>query len=80
MTEFVCIILMNITLILLTIKIFNVYDILNKKLLKQKYEIENIINNKCLDIQIKYEKDMLNFINEIEYVLINKKVKTKKKK
>lgn len=75
----ICILLINISIWLLFFIIQNKYKSLNIKLLEQKAELKKQFNDKCFDIECKYHKDMIDFINEIEYVLINKAVKTKKK-
>lgn len=79
MTE-ICILLINISIWILFFIVQNNYKSLNNKLLEQKAELEKQFNDKCFDIECKYHKDMIDFISEIEYVLINKAVKTKKKK
>lgn len=76
----ICIILLNICILINCLHIRYVYKTLNNKLLKQIEELEKQFNVKFSDIECKHQKDMLDFINEIEYVLTNKVVKTKKKK
>lgn len=79
MIDRICIMLLNIGVIINCFHIRYIYKSLNIQLLKQKEDLEKQFNDKCFDIECKYHKDMIDFINEIEYVLINKAVKTKKK-
>lgn len=75
----ICIMLLNISILVVYLTNKDNYKYLNKKILRQKDELLQYIIDNRVEIQEKHQKDIKAIIEAIEDGTLKKKVKTKKK-